>query len=174
VAAGPTVALSLPVLLRTLGSGSDVTRRGRSQVAGWELTIAAGALLLGVPEPERAAGGTAGGAAPAGQRAVPADDGDAGGRVVGPVTAGDGGPGANPARTIDPILVSPGTVVAESPYPPGPDSDHPELMATIEWWGGRARQTPSVFESLRVSQGGDRDSSSLGGIYSVCIVSILQ
>ena len=97
------------------------------------MTIAAGALLLGVPEPERAAGGTAGGTAPAGQRAVPADDGDAGGRVVGAVASGDGGPGASPARTIDHIFVSPGTVVAESQYLPGPDSDHPELMATMGW-----------------------------------------
>ena len=50
-ATGLAVALSISVLLRTLESGSDVTRRGWSQVAGWELTIAAGALLLGAPEP---------------------------------------------------------------------------------------------------------------------------
>ena len=46
---------------------------------------------------------------------------------------GTEGLGANPARTIDHIFVSPGTVVAESQYLPGLDSDQPELMATIEW-----------------------------------------
>ncbi len=41
--------------------------------------------------------------------------------------------GIDPARRIDHIFVSPGTQVAESVYLPSPASDHPALIAVIEW-----------------------------------------
>ncbi|NLF12049.1 MAG: hypothetical protein GX597_09710, partial [Anaerolineaceae bacterium] len=53
------VALSLSILFRTLGSGSDVSTIGWSQGIGWILAIAAGALLLGLARPEPASPRTA-------------------------------------------------------------------------------------------------------------------
>lgn len=53
------VALSLSILFRTLGSGSDVSTIGWSQGVGWILALAAGALLLGLTRPEPAPSRTA-------------------------------------------------------------------------------------------------------------------
>ncbi len=53
------VALSLSILFRTLGSGSDVSTIGWSQGVGWILALAAGALLLGLTRPEPAPSKTA-------------------------------------------------------------------------------------------------------------------
>lgn len=49
-----TVALSLSILFRTPGSGSDVSTVGPSQAVGWILALAAGVLLLGPARPEPA------------------------------------------------------------------------------------------------------------------------
>jgi len=48
------VALSLSILFRTLGSGSDVSTIRWSQGVGWILALVAGALLLGPARPEPA------------------------------------------------------------------------------------------------------------------------
>lgn len=48
------VALSLSILFRTLGSGSDVSTIGWSQGVGWILALAAGALLLRLTRPDPA------------------------------------------------------------------------------------------------------------------------
>ncbi|HNS52058.1 MAG TPA: endonuclease/exonuclease/phosphatase family protein [Anaerolineae bacterium] len=44
--AGLAAALSLSILLRAFGSGSDISTAGRSQVIGWVLAAGAGALLV--------------------------------------------------------------------------------------------------------------------------------
>ena len=41
--------------------------------------------------------------------------------------------GIDPAGRIDHIFVSPGTMVADSQYLAGPQSDHPAMTTTIEW-----------------------------------------
>jgi endonuclease/exonuclease/phosphatase family metal-dependent hydrolase len=60
---GLTVALSLSILLRSLGSGRDVSTYGWSQAAGWFLALVAGALLLGLRNADRVPAALAGVAA---------------------------------------------------------------------------------------------------------------
>jgi endonuclease/exonuclease/phosphatase family metal-dependent hydrolase len=56
---GLAVGLSLSILFRTLGSGSDISTYGWFQAIGWILAIVAGALLLRFRRPGRAIAVTA-------------------------------------------------------------------------------------------------------------------
>jgi len=56
---GLTVGLSLSILFRVLGSGSDISTYGWFQAIGWLLAIVAGMLLLRFRKPEQATAKTA-------------------------------------------------------------------------------------------------------------------
>jgi len=69
VGIGLTAGLSLSVLLRALGSGSDISTYGWSQAIGWILAIAAGVLLATLRKQDQATGRAASGTAPHGRLA---------------------------------------------------------------------------------------------------------